>query len=148
MKIYVASSWRNPSQPMIVRDLRGLGHEVYDYRQEGLQHDKRACFHWSEIDTEWKLWSPLEFRKALSHQRAEEGFRSDRCHLDWCDHGLLVLPCGASSHLEAGRIIGQGKTLNIYMETPVEPELMYKFADNIFISYRELISYYENHKED
>lgn len=31
-KIYVASSWHNQDQPQIVRFLRNLGHEVYDFR--------------------------------------------------------------------------------------------------------------------
>jgi hypothetical protein len=32
MKLYVASSWRNPLQPTIVHALRRSGHEVYDFR--------------------------------------------------------------------------------------------------------------------
>lgn len=31
MKIYVASSWRNPSQQTVVQALRGAGHDVYDF---------------------------------------------------------------------------------------------------------------------
>ena len=30
MKLYVASSWRNPWQPTVVADLRDLGHEVHE----------------------------------------------------------------------------------------------------------------------
>ena len=32
MRIYVASSWRNPTQPVMVTTLRDAGHEVYDFR--------------------------------------------------------------------------------------------------------------------
>lgn len=32
MKIYVASSWRNNRQPDVVKFLRDLGHEVYDFK--------------------------------------------------------------------------------------------------------------------
>lgn len=32
-KIYVASSWSNSSQPVIVAYLRSLGHDVYDFRK-------------------------------------------------------------------------------------------------------------------
>jgi hypothetical protein len=31
-RIYLASSWRNPHQPMLVDLLRKDGHEVYDFR--------------------------------------------------------------------------------------------------------------------
>lgn len=31
-KIYVASSWRNEYQPMIIPVLLSMGHEVYDFR--------------------------------------------------------------------------------------------------------------------
>lgn len=45
--IYVASSWRNPYQPVVVGELRFMGHEVYDFRNpEPGSHG----FHWSEID--------------------------------------------------------------------------------------------------
>lgn len=31
-KIYVASSWRNPYFPEVVKRLRAEGHDVYDFR--------------------------------------------------------------------------------------------------------------------
>jgi hypothetical protein len=33
MRVYVASSWRNPWQPNVVGLLRSLGHKVYDFRE-------------------------------------------------------------------------------------------------------------------
>jgi hypothetical protein len=35
MKIYVASSWRNTYQPEVVRRLREMGHQVYDFKGAG-----------------------------------------------------------------------------------------------------------------
>ena len=32
MKIYMASSWRNADQPRVLRMIRELGHDVYDFR--------------------------------------------------------------------------------------------------------------------
>ncbi|MCQ2145827.1 MAG: hypothetical protein MJY72_08790 [Bacteroidales bacterium] len=35
MKIYVASSWRNPHYPAVVAALRDAGFDVYDFRNPG-----------------------------------------------------------------------------------------------------------------
>lgn len=61
MKIYVASSWKNNYQPGVVAHLRENGFEVYDFKNPG-PHDKG--FGWSQIDPNWRKWSPLEFREA------------------------------------------------------------------------------------
>ena len=44
--IYVASSWRNHVQPMIVEALRGDGHEVYDFRNP----PDAAGFGWGQLN--------------------------------------------------------------------------------------------------
>ena len=36
-KLYVASSWRNVPQPMMVEALRRFGHQVYDFRHPELE---------------------------------------------------------------------------------------------------------------
>jgi hypothetical protein len=47
VRLYVASSWRNPIQPSIVADLRAQGHDVYDFRHPpGGDHP------------EWTSWTP------------------------------------------------------------------------------------------
>jgi len=46
-KIYVASSWRNPIQPRIVRVLREAGHTVYDFRNPAPGY---KGFAWSDLD--------------------------------------------------------------------------------------------------
>lgn len=50
MKIYLASSWRNQSQPHAVKFLREAWHEVYDFRNPA---DGQNGFGWSEIDKTW-----------------------------------------------------------------------------------------------
>ena len=55
MKIYVASSWRNPEQPEVVTALRSLSYEVYDFRNPG---DGKSGFGWREIDPNWLNWTP------------------------------------------------------------------------------------------
>jgi len=71
--IYAASSWRNDIQPEVVSQLRLNGHAVYDFRNPA-PGDKG--FHWSEIDPDWKNWSPEEYRRRLTHPLAEKGIFS------------------------------------------------------------------------
>jgi nucleoside 2-deoxyribosyltransferase len=125
-KIYLASSWRNPMQPLAVQVLRDAGHEVYDFRNPA---PGDTGFAWSEIDPCWMAWDPERFARALANPIAKAGFQSDKDALDWCDTCVLLLPCGRSAHLEAGYAIGQGKpTIIVLAEVGLEPELMYLLA--------------------
>ena len=45
-KIYVASSWRNPYQPEVVKKLRELGHQVFDFRNPP---DGKGGFFWKDV---------------------------------------------------------------------------------------------------
>lgn len=124
MKIYVASSWRNERQPRAVTALRGVGHEVYDFRHPD-EYDNG--FHWSAIDKDWENWTPLEFVDALEHPIARAGYGKDFDAMKWAELFVLVMPCGRSAHLEAGWAIGQGKP-TIILLSDGEPELMYRMA--------------------
>jgi hypothetical protein len=124
MKIYVASSWRNKTQPEVVWKLRDVGHEVYDFRAPKPGDNG---FHWSEIDPFWHDWKPIAFKEALSHPVAEAGFKSDFDAMQWAEACVLVMPCGRSAHLEAGWFVGAGKPCLILLSDG-EPELMYKLA--------------------
>ena len=90
---------------------------------------------------QWETWSAEAYRKALADPRAEEGFTLDMDALKACDTLVLVLPCGRSAHLELGYAIGAGKRTIIFYPPGVhiEPELMYKAADHIVLSARELL---------
>lgn len=124
MKIYVASSWRNPRQPTVIDLLRKAGHEVYDFKNP---KEGECGFHWSEIDIKWQSWTPERFKEALNHRLAINGFVQDKKALDNCEICVLVLPCGRSAHLEAGYAVGQGKPTYILLSDG-EPELMYKMG--------------------
>lgn len=147
MKIYVASSWRNPIQPEIVERLRMFGHEVYDFRNphqtsEASNGRKGVGFSWSEIDSDWPLWTPAQFRKALSATIALDGFISDSDAIRWCD-ALICVPGntpGRSMHLEAGYAAGLGKRVCFLLLQKCEPELMYKFGE-IALSIQEVLSW-------
>ena len=96
-------------------------------------------FQWTEIDPEWKAWQPKDFREALDHPIAVEGFQRDMRALACCDICVLVLPCGRSAHLEAGYAAGFGKKV-IVLLAPGEPELMYRMADFICFDVDEVVS--------
>ncbi len=127
-KIYVASSWRNAFQPLIIEQLRSYGHEVYDFRNPP---NGDSGFSWSEIDPEWKSWSAKAYRESLKHPRAKEGFKNDFDGMKWADTCVLVLPCGRSAHLECGWMAGAGKQTIILTRDGQEPELMALLADHI-----------------
>jgi hypothetical protein len=135
MKIYVASSWRNPYQPKVVEELRKLGHEVYDFRNPR-QNDRG--FHWSEIDPLWEYWTPEEYVNGLNHPIAESGFKSDFDAMKWADCCIMVLPCGRSANTEAGWMKGAGKQVHVFMPITQEPELMYKIYDSVITSFEQL----------
>ena len=117
-KIYLASSWRNPQYESILAVLRGDGHSVYDFKEEG--------FGWADISPAWLNWTPEEFTEAVVSPKAVAHFKTDHAALDWADTCVLLLPCGRSAHLEAGYAIGQGKeTYFLLHPDKFEPELMY-----------------------
>ncbi len=72
MKIYVASSWRNDFQADVVKMLKAEGHEVYDFKDP--EDNGGTGFHWSDIDPDWQGWHPTQFREAIKHPTAVEGF--------------------------------------------------------------------------
>jgi hypothetical protein len=140
MKLYVASSWRNQYQPNVVGALRQSGHDVYDFRHPpGGDH---LGFSWSEVDPNWETWTAEAFVNALAHPVAEAGFSSDFGAMKWADAGVLVLPSGKSSHLEAGYFVGAGKPLVILIDPSVrsEAELMYSMATLIVFDLASLIT--------
>lgn len=137
MKIYLASSWRNPYQPTVVEFLRELGHEVYDFRHPpGGDH---LGFNWGEVDPSWRNWNTTDYMLALLHPIAQAGFDSDFSAMKWADACVLLLPCGSSAHLEAGYFVGEKKPLYIVLDEfafppailEANPELMYKMATQV-----------------
>jgi hypothetical protein len=138
MKIYVASSWRNPLQQEVVRALRGAGHDVYDFRNpEPGDHG----FGWRQCATEAQLKDPRAFRdEVLTHPVARAGFGKDMRALTGADATVLVLPCGRSAHLELGYATGAGQLTLVLLDNPMsEPELMYLMNTTICVSIGEVV---------
>ncbi len=125
-RIYVASSWRNPIQPEVVRHLREAGHEVYDFRnpapgQEGFSW--RECGGAAATDRPGAGARTIPaYLEAVRSERAAQGFALDEAALEWCDTCILVLPCGRSAHLELGYAAGQARIPTCYsMRTSSNP---------------------------
>lgn len=135
MKIYVASSWRNPFQPNVVKKLREDGHEVYDFRNP---KEGNNGFAWSDIDENWENWTTEEYKQALEHPIAKAGFKHDFDAMKWADCCVMVLPCGRSANTEAGWMKGAGKKVFIYQPIKQEPELMYKIYDDVYAGLNDL----------
>lgn len=138
MKLYVASSWRNPYQQGAVALLREAGHDVYDFMHPpGGDH---LGFSWSEVDRAWRSWGTSAYLAALDHPIAVAGFESDFGAMQWADACVLLLPCGRSAHLEAGYFVGAGKPLVIVLDEAefpapggANPELMYRMATRLVV---------------
>lgn len=133
-KIYVASSWRNTYQPEVVRRLREVGHEVYDFKDsEG--------FHWEEIDPHYKNWNAQEYIEGLKHPAAERGFYRDMDALKDCDACVYVMPCGVSASMELGWAVGAGKRCFVYIPELREPDLMVKMAELVTDDLEDIVVY-------
>ncbi|MBR4842302.1 MAG: hypothetical protein IK006_04320 [Bacteroidaceae bacterium] len=122
-KIYVASSWRNPYQPEVVKKLREQGHQVFDFRNPP---DGKGGFFWKDVDPNWEQWTTQDYINKLDHDWAQYGFMRDYNAMNEADVCVLVLPCGRSAHAEAGWMAGAGKKVIVYIPEKQEPELMYK----------------------
>lgn len=135
VKVYVASSWRNQRQPDVVRRLRKSGHDVYDFKEP--EPGVRG-FNWSDIDPEWEKWTVEQYKQALEHPLALDGFSRDWVALERADVTVLVMPCGRSAHLELGCAVGTNQFTVALLEHAHEPELMYGMVDYIAGSIDEL----------
>lgn len=136
MRIYVASSWRSGLQPRVVRCLREAGHEVYDFREMAAGERR---LDWSDIDPDWRGWTPDRLREGLRHGAARDCFGRVTDAMRRAAAFVLVQPCGRSAHLELGWAIGAGKHTSVLLAAGEDPELMYGMADTIAVDTGELV---------
>ena len=138
MRVYVASSWRNPRQPEVVAHLRAAGHEVYDFRNPA---PGEHGFGWREVAPEPPPWSAERTRAVLSHPVAVRGFHLDMSALVWCEACVMVQPCGRSAAFELGWAAGNGRATAVLLADGQEPELMFKAANRLCVSLDEVVAY-------
>ena len=147
MRVYVASSWRNEErQQAVVRALRDIGHEVYDFRNptpgdHGFSW--RQCVDNGEDPDALRdaMQDPAFFRDhVLKHPVARAGFKKDMDALSSAEATVLVLPCGRSAHLELGYATGARQHTVVLLDDPMsEPELMYLMNSVICTTLDEVV---------
>ncbi len=131
--IYLIGSLGNESIPHIANSIEETG--AYEVFSDWFAPGPRA-------DEYWKDYSKarvLSYAEALKSYAATHIFEFDKKHIDRCDIGVLVMPCGRSGHLELGYMIGQGKPGYIlFEEEPEKWDIMAQFASVAF-SMEELV---------
>ncbi|HZY71324.1 MAG TPA: hypothetical protein VFF67_10165 [Thermoplasmata archaeon] len=142
MRIYIASSWSNVVQPIVVQLLRDIGHEVYDFRHPAAGDDG---FHWRQVGLEGTGVGRDELVRGLSHPLAEAGFEKDFGAMQRADVCVLVLPCGRSAHAEAGWFAGQGRPVHVVWPTEDRPDLMLKMFTAIHRNLQSLVEALDLH---
>lgn len=132
MKLYLASSWKNPLYESTAEFLKLFGHEIMDWQKGG--------FSWKQVsEIPPEKWKAEYYRDYILHTpRAKDGFWKDVSLMDSADACVLLLPAGRSAHIEAGVFVGKDKPLFIYMPHFDGPDLMYKFAQRICFQLEEL----------
>lgn len=133
--IYVASSWRNEKQAMVVERLLNEGYNVYDFKHP---EPGNNGFHWTDIDPDWKNWTPSLYRKNLQDPIAVESFRRDYAAMVKSHVFVGVQPFGRSAALEMGWAAGNGKYTILLLDNG-EPELMVKMLDSICCNIEEVL---------
>lgn len=142
MKIYLASSWRMKKTVLeMSRILKKDGHEVDAFCDPS---DNRVSFDWEEL-TDIMKDEKLDLEKMdaidmMKHWRVKDAFQEDKRFIDWADTLIMLMPCGRSSHIEAGYAKGTGKKL--YIIGGFEKgkfDTMYGFADGLYY-YDEILS--------
>jgi len=105
MKVYLASSWRNPRLDDVVAGLVALGHSVYDFRAQP------GAFSWSSAleGLNPQALNRYQVLRALRLPAVADQFALDMAALNSCGVMVLALPAGRSAHLEAGYFAGNGK---------------------------------------
>ena len=131
MKIYLAGSWKNQKEILLLRDiLNSQGHAVDCFASED---NGRISFNWSKLEDIQDKLPNMDAKDMLQVTRVQEAFFEDKKWLDWCDLCLLTLPSGKSAHLEAGYAKGRGKSVVIFGDLQKgDFDVMYGFADAIF----------------
>lgn len=143
MNVYVAASWRTPSQPDVVRGLRDAGYNVYDFRNP----PNKSGFGWEQVHDGWTPGQPitaLQYLWMISHPIATAGFAADMQALRDADAVVLVQPSGRSAALEFGYAMGAGKYGIVLLADHQEPELMLRMAGDFAFSLEEVIAFLNN----
>lgn len=126
-RVYVASSWKNQYQPEVVKAVRKMDWEVFDFRNPA---PGNTGFQWRNTIPGFNpdACTVEQFNEVLEHPVARHGAALDVAALISCDVCIMVLPCGNSSHIELGYAIGASKIGVIWAPVDFKADLMYAMA--------------------
>lgn len=132
--IYLIGALKNPQVPVVAKELRAAGHEVFD---DWYSPGPRTDEHWQDYERD----RGRTFAQALAGAHAQNVYIFDRYHLSRCSVAVLLLPAGKSAHLELGWCLGQGKRGYILVPETVDRfDVMYAFADAVVTSVGDLLT--------
>lgn len=130
MKIYLAGSARNAHVFHQVRNrLVRAGHEVHDWTRGP------SAYTWGEVgigDTD--AASVKQMRAAATDALLLHGMLADMDAIDECEVFVLLLPCGADAHYEAGLFYATRGERPLYILAPsgfLRASQFYATADKI-----------------
>lgn len=132
--IYLVGSLRNPEIPHIARQLREVGHEVFDeWHSAGPHADDHL--------RDYAKARGLNHKEALETYAARNIFHFDKRHIERADVVVLVMKAGLSGGIELGWALGQGKPGYVLYDgqDPERLDVMLQFATGIVYSVTELI---------
>lgn len=132
--LYLIGSLKHPRVPLVAKQLRAAGHEVFD--------DWHGCG--PEADRHWREYEQARgrnFIEALQGDLATHAFEFDRINIEKRDTGVLCFPAGKSGHIELCHyVFTPGKRGFILLEgEPKDWDLMYRYADGVFYDVDNLL---------
>ena len=135
MKIYIASSWRNPYLNDIVSILRDRNHEVHDFRANGSTQPAPPPFPGAAGSAGNQLEGPdggLDSVMSYLHLTSTQTSYQRQCAaLAEAEVLLCVLPGGRSAHVELGMALGLSIPVVLLVHDGIEPDLMHLGVDAV-----------------
>lgn len=129
LKVYIATSWKNPHYDEACAIVRAAGHTVLDWKAVP------AAFRWIDVDARFAaralpgVWTPDATVKALEHPSPKNAFMQDMELLEMADALVMLTPCGRSASIEAGIAIGRNLPRVALIMPDTEPETMLRGLD-------------------
>lgn len=134
MKIYLATSWKNEAQPETVAKLRAAGHEVYDFKTDGVPLPS-----WKLIDPTGEQRSAEDRKAQLMSERAVQTRTEDMNAMRWADVIVALQPFGKSASFELGWGVGNGKHTAVLLADDQDSELMIGESNYLAADFEELL---------
>lgn len=145
--IYLATSWQNAHYESLRKALQDAGHHVYDFK------DPKYAFSYDDVHPDPELlkrsigWGNASVIHALHQPVVRTAWLRDFRHIRAADRLVLLLPAGASAHMEAGIAYGRSIPVAIYSPRGVihpKPDLMwFPMRDRFYQTVPELLAWLE-----